>query len=120
MSNLSEIRDLAQGLRYVMLQTKNRELAKDSLDKLMELRNSAIAFQKLTSEDIVELIDNIIYEGQTHIGFRPSDAAEYIETHASSTGVMSVFVLYLLFLFIVSTYIFINSLTQDNRTFRKN
>ena len=120
MSNLSEIQSLAQGLRYVIHHTKNRELAKESIEKLLALRASAITAQKRKSEEVVEFIDSVIEQGQMKVGFRPSDAAEYLESQTSASNVLVVFVAYLFVVFCISTYIFSINQTLNSPNFGKN
>ena len=121
MSNLSEIRDLAHGLQYVIRHTKNRDLVKESVSKLFELRSCAIATQKRTRDEVVELIDSIISDGEMRVGFRPSDAAEYLESETSaSLKVLGVFLAYLFVVFTISSYIFYMNQTIQDRRFGKN
>ena len=121
MSNLSEIRDLAHGLQYVIRYSKNRDLVKESVSKLLELRSSAIASQKRTREEVVELIDSIISDGETRAGFRPSDAAEYLESETSaSLKVFGVFLAYLAVVCAICSYIYLINQTIQDRRFGKN
>jgi hypothetical protein len=120
MSNLSEIQSLAQGLQYVIHHTKNRDLAKESIEKLFDLRSSAIAEQKRRSVEVVEFIDKVIEDGNMKIGFRPSDAAEYLESQTSTVRVLGAMVAYLIVLFTLSTYIFVVNQTISNPRFGKN
>jgi hypothetical protein len=121
MSNLTEIRDLAHGLHYVIRHTKNRDLAKESVEKLIGLRQSAMASQKRSREDIVEYIDSVIEDAQEKIGFRPIDAAEYLESQTSSSlNIVGVFAAYLLALYALSIYIYLINQTMKYGRFGKN
>ena len=121
MSNLSEIRDLAHGLQYVIRHSKNRMLVKESVSKLLELRSSAIATQKRNQDEVVELIDGIVADGEKRIGFRPSDAAEYLVSETSdSLRILTVFIAYLAVIFAICSYIFLVNQTIQDRRFGKN
>ncbi len=120
MSNLSEIQSLAQGLQYVITHTKNRDLAKESIEKLLALRASAIAEQKRRSGEVVEFIDKVIEDGHVKVGFRPSDAAEFLESQTSASNVLVVLLAYLLFVFGVGSYIFAVNQTLNHPRFGKN
>jgi hypothetical protein len=121
MSNLTEIRDLAHGLHYVIRHTKNRDLAKESVEKLIGLRQSAAATQKRSSEDLVEYIDSVIEDAQEKIGFRPSDAADYLESQTSSSlNILVTILAYLLVLCAISTYVYMINQTINSGRFGKN
>lgn len=121
MSNLSEIRDLAHGLQYVIRQTKNKDLVKESVAKLFELRSSAIASHKQTRDEVVELIDSIISDGETRVGFHPSDAADYLEYETSSSQkVLGVILIYIAAIFTICSYVFLINQTIQDKRFGKN
>ena len=98
--NASELRDLAAGLSYVATQSKNRDLAKQAIDQLRDLRQTA------NTTELVSLLDSYIVEGEQKIGFRASDAIEVFEdSTADISKTVKVFALYFMFLVAIAMYL---------------
>lgn len=104
--SLTDIRSAAIGLDYVIRQTKNRELAKESIDGLKHLRNQLLENQKANKEDLVQLIDEFIENAQMKVGFHAYDASEIFEEAPDTTQVINAFLIYFAFLLCVSAYVF--------------
>lgn len=97
MSN--ELANVATGLSYVIRQSKNRDLIRNSLEKLKELRISA---KSPTTRD---LIDGFIQEGESKYGFHSYDAAEVLEQPFSHCNGVGTILLYFIGLIAIAVYI---------------
>lgn len=101
----SDLRDVATGLHYVATQSKNRDLAKSAVKKLVELRQSLSERQRPSTSDLVGLIDNYINEGNKKVGFHAYDAAEVFEDPSDISKTCLSVAAYILFLIAIASYV---------------
>jgi hypothetical protein len=97
----TELANSATGHMYVIRQSKNRDLIRESLEQLRELRLTA------KTRSIVKLIDGFIHEGEEKYGFRAYDVAETLENpyQSLSTDALPTLLLFFVGLLTISMYI---------------
>lgn len=101
MSNITEIRAFAHISDCIICRTDNRDLAKHFLENLISLRKNALAIHGENKNHLLKYIDSRIARSHRKIGFRASDAAEYLESHTDSINIVYFIIAYLLFVLLI-------------------
>jgi hypothetical protein len=118
MSTINEIMNTASGLDYIIRQSKNRDLAKNALGKLVSLRQQVV--EANTRDSLVERIDSYIENGIDKIGFSAIDASDIFEQTPTSLGILLTFLAYLVFVLAISVYVSTVQKTLNSTNYGKN
>ena len=114
MISLSEFRNLVNGHHYVIRQSSNRDLIRDSIEELKYLKYQA------NSKELEETIDTCIDEGREKIGFHAYDAAEIFDNDANMLGITGTVLIYLFLLVAFATYVSAINSSLNSMKFDKN
>jgi hypothetical protein len=121
MNSLSELRNLVNGHHYVIRQSSNHDLIRDSIEELKNIKcHISGAFVKANTKELQDTIETCIDEGREKIGFHAYDAAEIFDDDSHMPGISGTILIYLFVLFVIAIYVSAINSSLNSMKFNKN